>query len=313
MATVITNLLSAIPFIGGDLVPLSIILPSCFFLFICNFNFKRFISNSLILNHRDSKIKDNNLDYNLLALIVGFIDGNGYLRITSKSKNYIYISLVVNLHEKNKDLLDYFQTVLQIGRVYYITPKKGNKLVRWEINKTEIINKLIPLLENYNIKFLTINRQNQYYLIKYIIDYKLIDYSEIINNKELITNYINSQIIYNNFKNLNYFCYWLVGFTMAEGSFLIKKNSDICFQLTQKYNYNLMNDILKLLDSNKDLYINQDKYIQILLSSKSDIQKVINFFSNYELLGDKKLSYDNWLVNILKSKRYKNLKINKEK
>lgn len=256
MATVITNLLSAIPFIGGDLVPLSIIL-SLYLLYIyliilnssvnrfplfsagdkliynqlyiyisyisyimpgyAGFNLQKevikyylyFIINKLFKFHvlRDNttpkmeyieNISYNicNIDRNLLALIVGFIDGDGYIRITKKSKdktgfrryslpkaghiNYIYMSLIINLNENDLELLQYFHQHLNIGKVYNITPKKGNKLARWEINKTDLLNKIEPLLDYHNINFLTQTRQKQYLLLKYIKHNKLVYYEDII-------------------------------------------------------------------------------------------------------------------------------------
>lgn len=165
LATVITNLLSAIPFIGGDLVPLSIILSLyllytiyiTLFIYNINYTFKRYNSLSrLFENSKSDDIRGDtlpserhdikNIDKNLLALIVGFIDGDGYIRITKKTKykpgtnqetlplvgyiNYIYISLIINLNENELELLQYFHKHLNIGKVYNITPKKGKRLAR---------------------------------------------------------------------------------------------------------------------------------------------------------------------------------------
>lgn len=322
-ATVITNLLSAIPFIGGDLVPLSTILPFYLFLLIGLYYIKK--TNNLRLLNRSKYSQSFNIDSNLskinpinkslLALIIGFIDGDGYIRITKKSKDnidYIYISLVVNLNENDLELLQYFNKHLNLGKVYNITPKKGNKLARWEMNKTDLFYKLIPLLEYNNIQFLTNTRQKQYLLLKYIKNNNLKYYHEIINHRKDIDNYINNTMINNNYITLDYFNNWLVGFTIAEGSFIIKKNEDICFQLKQKYNFELFKDITKLLNTTRKLTINKDKYVQFSVSSKRDIQNIINFFSfsnNHPLLGRKLISYNYWLSKMKESSRYNNLNI----
>ena len=388
MATVITNLLSAIPFIGGDLVPLSIIL-SLYLLYIyliilnssvnrfplfsagdkliynqlyiyisyisyimpgyAGFNLQKevikyylyFIINKLFKFHvlRDNttpkmeyieNISYNicNIDRNLLALIVGFIDGDGYIRITKKSKdktgesryslpkaghiNYIYMSLIINLNENDLELLQYFHQHLNIGKVYNITPKKGNKLARWEINKTDLLNKIEPLLDYHNINFLTQTRQKQYLLLKYIKHNKLVYYEDIIKYNKNINEYIENNIIYYNFNKLNYFNNWLVGFTMAEGSFLVKNNKEICFQLKQKYNLELFNNITYLFNTTRKLNIYKNKYIQFNVSSINDIQNIIKFFSfsnNLPLLGNKLISYNKWLLAIKNSNRYKELNI----
>lgn len=81
---------------------------------------------------------------------------------------------------------------------------------------------------------------------------------------------------------------------MAEGSFIKKNNKskDMCFQLKQKYNFELFNSIKKLLNINKGISINKDKYIQLSISSKKDIQKIVNFFNNNQLLGYKYIQYN---------------------
>lgn len=330
MATVITNLLSAIPFIGQDIVPLSIILPLyCIYLFTMNFNLIYYIyiitynRNNFILNeyyNNNLIILESNLNpinKDLLALIIGFIDGDGYIRISNKSKDnkeYIYISLVINLKENESELLNTFCNHLSLGKVYNITPKKGNKLVRWEINKTDLINKFIPLLEKHNIAFLTEKRQYQYLLLKYIIINNIIYFKDINNNIDNINKYINDNKIKYNFNKLYYFNNWLVGFTMAEGSFLKKNNNDICFQLKQKYNLELFKDISNYFNTKRSLDINKNKYIQFSVSSKKDIQNIINFFSfsnNCNLLGTKLVSYNKWLLDIKNSSRYNKLNLPK--
>lgn len=79
---------------------------------------------------------------------------------------------------------------------------------------------------------------------------------------------------------------------MAEGSFCSKNNKDMCFQLKQKYNFNLFNSIKKILNLNKCISINKNKYIQLSVSSVKDIQKIIIFFDSYKLLGYKYIQYN---------------------
>lgn len=253
-------------------------------------------------------------DKNILALFIGFVDGDGYIRISKKvkdNKDYIYISLILNLHINETETLKYFKENLNIGNLYNITVK-NKKLIRLEINKTDIKNILIPLLNKFKISFLTDTRQKQYLLLKFILINDLKYYNEILENKKDIDNYINKNMIIKNFYTLNYFSNWLIGFTMAEGSFLIKKNKDICFQLKLKYNLVLFYDITKYFKTTRKLTINKGKYIQFGVSSIKDIQNIINFYSfsnNHTLIGNKLNSYNKWIIEISKSKRYNKCKI----
>lgn len=82
---------------------------------------------------------------------------------------------------------------------------------------------------------------------------------------------------------------------MAEGSFLIKSNLDICFQLKQKHNMELLNNIVELLKTTRKVTTDKGIYNQISVSSIQDIETIIKFFSfsgNQSLLGNKLISYN---------------------
>lgn len=113
--------------------------------------------------------------------------------------------------------------------------------------------------------------------------------------------------------SLPFFKNWLVGFTNAEGSFFIKRNNDGCFQLKQRIHEHLFEAIKVLFNTNRELHITapqQNKYAQFSVSSKKDIQTVINFFSFsglHPLIGLKSIQYFKWLTNLRNSKRYQSL------
>lgn len=60
--------------------------------------------------------------------------------------------------------------------------------------------------------------------------------------------------------NLSYFCNWFVGFTMAECSFLNKKNNEALFSISQKYFIALTYAILNLFNLNKKIYFNKKNF-----------------------------------------------------
>uniref|UniRef100_UPI002A8415F3 LAGLIDADG endonuclease n=1 Tax=Saccharomycopsis fibuligera TaxID=4944 RepID=UPI002A8415F3 len=281
---------------------------------------KQFYINTINSPLMSSKYMSKNTNSNMLSLITGFMDGDGYFRMTKKIHNnmdYIYISLMVNLKYSDSDLemLNYFKSSLNLGKVYNITPKKGNKLIRWEMSKTDMKNMLMPLLDYHNMIFLTENRQKQFLLSKYIINNNITYYKDLNTHKEKMDEYIKDNNITNKFDQLNYMDNWIIGFTMAEGSFLVKKNTDICYQLKQKYNFELFNCIRKVFNMSKGMSINKNKYMQFSVSSKKDMQKIINFFNHENaqpLLGSKTISYKKWMMELQHSNRYKNLVFNIE-
>ena len=110
--------------------------------------------------------------------------------------------------------------------------------------------------------------------------------------------------------SLAFFKNWLVGFTNAEGSFCKKKNNDACFQLKQIIHVQLFEAFKLLFKTNRNISIEMGKYAQFSVSSKTDIQTVIDFFSFsglHPLIGLKYIQYLKWITSLQNSYRYKNL------
>ena len=98
---------------------------------------------------------------------------------------------------------------------------------------------------------------------------------------------------------------------MADGSFLMKVNNDGCFQLKQRIHFpqgELFEAFKLIFNTNRKISIEKDLYNQFSVSSKADIQKVINFFSFsglHPLIGLKGIQYLKWLDCLRNSSRYK--------
>lgn len=136
---------------------------------------------------------------------------------------------------------------------------------------------------------------------------KVIDNSILFQYPKIATDYINLAFIKN----------WLVGFTNAEGSFIMKSNKDACYQLKQRTHAELFNSFKLIFDTTRKIKIEKgpvNYYHQFSVSSKLDIQKVINLFSFeglHPLTGLKYIQYSKWLIILKNSDRYKNLKFPK--
>lgn len=74
----------------------------------------------------------------------------------------------------------------------------------------------------------------------------------------------------------------------------MKKNNDICFQLKQKMHINLFESFKLIFTTERKINVTKG-YSQFSVSSKSDIKKVINFFSYsglHPLVGLKYIQYE---------------------
>jgi hypothetical protein len=126
-------------------------------------------------------------------MLVGLIDGDGYISITKTKKNFIKICLVISLHINDISTLNYLQSVLKIGKIRTY-PKLGNKNVcKLVINKTDLQVYLFPLLIYHNMYFLTKVRSEQYNKALYIMKNDIKFFSDIPDNSFSSLNIVNSK------------------------------------------------------------------------------------------------------------------------
>jgi len=332
LATVITNLLSAIPIFGQDIVELKNVTE-----FFSSYPLRGEATITTLLptigtvsHHALKKGKKLRIDkkeylsipYQFVAFLAGFIDGDGYFQITKTTKGFITIKLKIVLQLEDRSTLEYILSTLKLGKLDIYRDYK-NPICRLTINRTDLQEVILPLILHHGIFFLTEARRAQFDLAMFIFknDIKLFD--------KITFNTLPCHLMQDNKKNLNiptvfilpktaldyvnlpFFKNWLVGFTTAEGSFLIKSNNDGCFQLKQKIHTQLFEAFKLIFYTNRKIFIEQNKFNQFSVSSKNDIQSVINFFSFsgfHPLIGLKCIQYLNWLSNLKNSKRYSNLK-----
>nr|QBM09632.1 hypothetical protein [Dactylella sp.] len=255
-------------------------------------------------------------DSKFMAMFMGVIDGDGYIEIGPQKqynkisklpvKSTIRARLVIRLHSRDKDLLNYLVKVLGTGSLSNLDSINQIRLI---FSKKDLISIIIPLIKKYNLEFLTNNRINQYALLTYILENNIVHWDDV---QFKASNLPKRTCEY--FLNLKFFADWLVGFTMAEGSFGMKASGSAFYQIRQKglENYNILKAIC-LIITNKQINDTKpdanDNY-QVSLTSKIDVQKTINFFSssnNHPLIGYKLEQYKLWLVALKASSRYSHL------
>jgi hypothetical protein len=103
----------------------------------------------------------------------------------------------------------------------------------------------------------------------------------------------------------------VVGFTIAEGSFSEKNNGDFSFSLVQRTHTLLFEAFKIVFDSTRKIE-KRLGYTKFAVTSKKDIQSVVNFFSFsnlHPLLGFKLIQYNNWINGLKQSPRYTNLRL----
>lgn len=311
-ATVITNLLSAIPWIGKDLVEFGDLENDFIYSNVVELSILPIIGtiNSKALHKIKLRTEQERLDIlkisnSFLAMFVGLIDGDGYIAITKTPKNYIRIDLIISLDLRDLDLINYIHSVLKIGRVNKY-PKSN--VVKLTISRTDLQTILFPLFIYHNLYFLTETRRAQFDKVMFILQNNIKKYSELPNKFPV---YNNLPVTAEDYSKLDFFPNWIVGFTIAEGSFYVKNNKDICFSLKQR-THELLFEAFKIIFNTKVKIDTSEDYSKFIISSVNNIQNVVNFFSFsdlHPLVGYKLTQYNLWLNYIRESSRYIKIKL----
>jgi hypothetical protein len=241
-----------------------------------------------------------------LAFLAGLIDGDGYIQVTRTTKGFIAIKLTISIHLKDISTLEYIHSVLKFGKLT-VYPDRINPRCKLIINRTDLQEVLFPLLLHHGIFFLTDTRRAQFDLAMFILKNENKIYDQI--PADIPTTFELPKTA-SGYVNLAFFKSWIVGFTVAEGSFFIKSNKDGCFQLKQRVHVMLFEAFKLVFETNRKIDTEKGLYNQFSVSSKADIQRVINFFSfsgHHPLVGLKGIQYLKWLTDLRNSSRYGNL------
>ena len=325
MATVITNLLSAIPIFGQDIVELIYNFVREFLSIFGNddFNLNQTVitilptigtvSTQALKKGKQLRLDKNeylSIPYQFISFLVGLIDGDGYIQITKTTKGFIAIKLVIGLGLDDLSTLEYIHSVLKLGKITIYRDIR-NPTCKLIINKTDLQEVVFPLLLHHNIFFLTNTRREQFDLAIHIFKNNLKSFENIPNTNKIFSIF-NLPETASDYLKLEFFRNWVVGFTNAEGSFFIKANNDGCFQLKQRIHIQLFEAFKLLFETKRNIgcFAEKERFSQFSVSSKNDIQKVIDFFSFsglHPLIGLKCIQYFKWLTDLRNSYRYKKL------
>lgn len=336
MATVITNLMSAIPWIGQDIVEflwgglytdephcgdvvLKILLnagksPNLGFAYDIFLIPISIIYVKIAMTWRQSagvrsihtseasqRLHAEDLRY---AYLVGLFEGDGYFTITKKGKNLTY-ELGIELSIKDVQLIYKIKALLGIGVVSFRKINEIEKVTLRIRDKNHLKNFIIPIFDKYPMFS---NKQYDYLRFKSAL------LSGIIYSQDL-PEYTRSSEPLNSIESImdkSYFPAWLVGFIEAEGSFSVyklKKDGDsliASFDIAQKDGDILTSAIRKYLSFTTAIYLDKTNCSKLKVGSVRSVEKVIKFLHKapVKLMGNKRLQYLLWIKQLRTIPRY---------
>ncbi len=335
-ATVITNLMSAIPWIGQDIVEflwgglsqllieepnnsdvvqqillnagISPILVLGYVCVIC-MDVKKPKSRGQSAGVRElstleapQRLNAENLNY---AYLVGLFEGDGFFTVTKKGI-YFQCELGIELSIKDVKLIYKIKDILGVGIIGFRV-RNGNSMVYLRVRKKDhLISKVLPIFDRYP---LFSNKQYEDLRLRSVIlsNVKLYDAIPIYTRPSLPFNTIESII------NTPYFSAWLVGFIEAEGCFSVYKlvkDGDYfvaSFDISQTNGEILILAIREYLSLTPKVH-KDDKTnsFKLKVSSVRSIENVIKFIDKapVKLLGHKKIQYILWTKKLRTIPRY---------
>jgi hypothetical protein len=340
-ATVITNLMSAIPWVGQDIVeflwgglsqllieepnnsdvvqqillnagisPILVLGYGCVLLIekSTNMDVKKPKSRGqsagvrkLATFEAPQRLNAENLNY---AYLVGLFEGDGFFTV-SKKGIYFQCELGIELSIKDVKLIYKIKDILGVGIIGFRI-RNGNSMVYLRVRKKDhLINKVLPIFDRYP---LLSNKQYDYLRLRSVILSNVIFYDSIpiYTRPTLPINTIESII------NKPYFSAWLIGFIEAEGCFSVYKlvkDGDYfvaSFDISQTNGEILILAIRKYLSLTPKVYKDKTNNFKLKVSSVRSIENVIKFIDKapVKLLGHKKIQYILWIKKLRAIPRY---------
>lgn len=228
-----------------------------------------------------------NINNSLLNFTLGLLMGNGSFQINHWKKKYLQYRIIIKLkyHIYNLKMLQNIRDSFNIGNI-----NVNNKFVLWIINDKKQILYFINLIINKSILKISTKQYLKILKMKYGI-INNISYSEYHFLEEK-NSWTFSLSINNNIDLLSEeYKWWLCGFVEAEGCFCIRKNKNLSFSIGQKNNLVLIN-LIKLFFNLPNKLREKENFFIIETYNKKSIIKIIEFFNNYNLKGEKKESFE---------------------
>jgi LAGLIDADG endonuclease/Cytochrome C and Quinol oxidase polypeptide I len=257
----------------------------------------------LPLPEREQRVEEIKNNY-IEQFFVGLLEGDGTITTNLTGYKSIRVRFVIALkNEKNNHyMLNKIQNIIG-GRVVI---ERKEKYVTWIASSKSDINKVLLILARYPL--ITVRKQCQLEFAKNCLLYKDAD-NFLLNRKNMYKNMNDVLTKLNNKRILElpvYFNSWLSGFIEAEGNFSLVFNDkghlrNSTFNIGQKDDLHVLKMILFYFQSEKNIWkdkkifikgiLTDPNYYRLNLCNSLSRELLFEHFSNYPLLGEKKVSY----------------------
>jgi LAGLIDADG endonuclease len=250
-----------------------------------------FIPKPKTLNNKYNNLSE---DEYIKMFWVGLMDGDGSIQVNHWRKKSLQYRLIIKLMNLPSNYNMLVNIAKVIGGNVRITGKDTD--VIWVVNNKDTIKDIIKIFDLYPP--LTSTKICQLEFLKSCFTENSVHYYLSSRNFK----YINKASIIQSFENnlnaiiyLPYFKVWLSGFIEAEGCFSIRKSNVNSFSIGQKDDLYLIHTIKQFFESTNKVRTKHSSLYTLEIYKKETIQKILNHFYSYPLLGEKTISLQKFI------------------
>ena len=214
---------------------------------------------------------------------VGLMDGDGSIQVNHWRNKSLQYRLVIKLSNLPRNYNMLVRIAKVIGGNVRITGKGAD--VIWVVNNKDTIKEIIKIYDSYppltskkisQLKFLT--RCFEENSVNYYLSNRDFRY---MTQADIIQSYAPGLC------HLNYFKAWLSGFIEAKGCFAIRKTKANSFSIGHDDDIYLINAIKQFFDAANKVKTTSLAFYSLEIYKKETLNKIINHFKYYPLLGEK--------------------------
>lgn len=220
---------------------------------------------------------------------VGLMDSNGLIQVN----HWKYLNLQYRLIIKLENLKSNYNMLILISKIIGGSVKiiENKKFIIWIVNDKKEIEKIIKIFDKYPL--LTIRKNNQLSFLKECLKNNNIE--NYFKNRELKYNNSNRLININSILKSKYFKSWISGYIESEGNFIIRKNKNISFKISQKNEKWILEWMKENYKIKSMIRKSKDNIYSIETYDKIKIKEIIKHFNKFPLLGFKNESLNNFI------------------
>ena len=251
--------------------------------------------DKIFLYQRRSFFFPRNKNDFLKRFFVGVIDGDGSIQVNHWRQKKLKYRFVLKLKNspRNVEMLQFLKKNLQIG---YVRFQKDKKFVLWIETNEKKREKILQIFREYppltSRLTLQVAFSKKFQFSRKTVAEYIQERNFKYENQTNISQKQRSQKVH----TLFYFPQWLSGFLERKGCFSFRKNEKTPFFSICLKNDKYLIESISLFFQRKNKILEKQKNLYILEVSRSSLFLVLkSHFEKYPLLGEKKISFQNFI------------------